>query len=541
MKIVVAPDSFKECLSADKVARAMARGVLDQLPDAEVVERPMADGGEGTLEALLASLGGKKVRRTVTGPLGDKVKSCFGWVDSEKLAIVEMARASGLDLVPSKKRNPLKTTTRGTGELIRAALEKGAETVLVTIGGSATVDGGTGMAAALGYRLLDDQGNDLPDGGGALGRLMKIDASTAHPRLSEVDVRVACDVDNVLCGKRGAAAVYGPQKGATPEMVKRLDAGLQLLAEVIHRDLGVRVMDLAGAGAAGGLGAGLVAFCGAGLASGVDLVADAVGLDDALHEADLVLTGEGQLDGTSGDGKVPGGVARRGAARGVPVVAVCGSAGSGADDLLKRGLASYFSICPGPVPEQQAIDDAANLIRSTTRRIVSLYLAGVNRPRSTTGKVLGLEALVEQLKVHRKQGRRIAWTNGCFDILHPGHILYLGQARRTADMLVVGLNSDASVRRNKGEGRPVNDQDHRGAVLSELDSVDYVTVFDDDSPIELIRALQPDVYVKGGDYTIDTINQQERHLVESYGGRIVLTDAVRGTSTTGIIDRIKKG
>ncbi len=268
-KIVIAPDSFKECLAAEEVASAMAEGVRAAAPEAEVVCVPMADGGEGTVRALVAATGGTLHRATVTGPLGEPVEAEFGILGDATTAVIEMAAASGLPLVPPDRRDPAKTTTFGTGALIRAALDLGAGRLLLGIGGSATVDGGAGMAQALGIALLDEDGQSIGRGGGELERLARIDVSNRDPGLDDTVCEVACDVDNPLVGPHGAARVYGPQKGATPQMVKRLDANLAHLAEVVERDLGVNIRDLPGAGAAGGLGAGLVAFLGATLRPGV--------------------------------------------------------------------------------------------------------------------------------------------------------------------------------------------------------------------------------------------------------------------------------
>ncbi|HUW55917.1 MAG TPA: glycerate kinase [Planctomycetota bacterium] len=386
MKIVVAPDSFKECLAAREVAAALARGVRDILPDAEVVSVPMADGGEGTVEALVDATDGGYVERDVTGPMGRKVRARFGVLGDGTTAVIEMASASGLPLVAPGERNPLTATTFGTGELISAALDHDVRKVLIGIGGSATVDGGAGMAEALGVRLLDADGNDLAPGGGTLGRLARIDVSGLDPRVRSVTVEVACDVDNPLTGETGAARVYGPQKGATPEQVDVLDAALGRLAEVIERDLGVTVASLPGSGAAGGLGAGLVAFLGATLRPGVDMVVDAVGLAATVTGADLVITGEGRLDRQSAFGKTPVGVAQTAKKLGIPVVAIVGAVGEGAHEVLTHGIDAFFSIQDGPATLEETFRDAPALLRRTAEHVTRLFLLGrAGRPLKPPG------------------------------------------------------------------------------------------------------------------------------------------------------------
>lgn len=376
MKIVVAPDSFKENLSARDVAEAIAAGVRDAAPGAEVVCVPMADGGEGTVEALVDATSGRLVEREVTAPLGDKRRARFGILGDGATAVIEMASASGLPLVPPERRNPLLTTTFGTGELIAAALEAGVEKILIGIGGSATVDGGAGMAGALGVRLLDAGGSDVPPGGGGLARLDRIDVSGIHPRVADVSVEVACDVENPLTGATGAARVYGPQKGATPEQVEILDAALGRLAEVIRRDLGVDVASIPGSGAAGGLGAGLVAFLAAVLRGGVDMVVEAVRLDEKMKGASLVITAEGRLDRQSAFGKTPIGVAAAAKKLGLPVVALAGSVGEGAREVLDRGIDAFFSIAPGPMSLDESFRRAPELLRRTAAHVMRLHLIG---------------------------------------------------------------------------------------------------------------------------------------------------------------------
>ncbi|MBM4039254.1 MAG: glycerate kinase [Planctomycetes bacterium] len=374
MKIVIAPDSFKECLAAEEVAEAMARGVRGALPEAEVVCVPMADGGEGTVRALVAATGGELRRARVTGPLGEPVEAEFGLFGDGRTAVIEMAAASGLPLVPPDRRDPTKTTTYGTGELIAAALGLGVECLILGIGGSATVDGGAGMAQALGARLLDAEGKPIGWGGGDLGRLATIDLSAMDPRLRGVACDVACDVTNPLTGPSGAAAVYGPQKGATPEMVELLDANLAHFARVAERDLGVAVRDVPGSGAAGGLGAGLMAFLGARLRPGVELVIQAVGLERKLRGAGLVLVGEGRMDAQTAYGKVPVGVARLARRMGIPAVAIVGSLGEGYEAVHAEGIVACFTILDRPMALQEAVRRARELIEATAEEVLLLFL-----------------------------------------------------------------------------------------------------------------------------------------------------------------------
>ena len=315
----------------------------------------------------------------VTGPLGEPVIARFGLLGDGRTAVLEMAAASGLVLVPPEKRNPLVTTTRGTGELLLAAIAAGARRVVIGIGGSATNDGGAGLGQALGFRLLDDQDRDLEPGGGNLDRLARIDRSTRRSELDGVEIAVACDVTNTLCGPRGASAVYGPQKGATPGMVEVLDQNLAHFAAIVERDLGVAIKDLPGSGAAGGLGGGLVAFAGGKLEPGVELIIDAVKLAERLENADLCLTGEGAIDAQSAFGKTAVGVAQLARSLHCPTLALAGSIGPGARAVLDHGIDAYFSICPGPLSLEQAIDQAGLLLERAAEQAVRGFLAGQHR------------------------------------------------------------------------------------------------------------------------------------------------------------------
>ncbi|MEH3024100.1 MAG: glycerate kinase [Pseudomonas oryzihabitans] len=373
MKIVIAPDSFKESLSAAGVARALARGLRQALPDAELIECPLGDGGEGTLDAVLAATSGEGRRARVTGPLGEPVTARWGWLTEQRTAFVEMASASGLELVSRARRDVLAATSRGTGELLRAALDAGAERLVLAIGGSATNDGGAGLLQALGVRLLDAQGRDLGPGGAALVDLASIDLAGLHPRLAEVEVIIAADVDNPLCGPQGASQVFGPQKGASPEQVRQLDAALAHFATITAATLTRDVRERPGAGAAGGVGFAALAFLQATFRPGIEVVAELVGLEAALSGADLALTGEGRLDGQTLRGKTPAGVLRLARRHEVPVVAVAGSLGEGYEALYERGLAAAFSLVPGPLSLDEALARAETLLERTARDIGRLW------------------------------------------------------------------------------------------------------------------------------------------------------------------------
>lgn len=384
MKIVVAPDSFKECLSAAAVAQAIGEGLQAAWASAgprdeplEIVPVPMADGGEGTVETVLAAGGGERRIVTVTGPLGQKAQASYGLLADGKTAVIEMASAAGLHLVPLENRDPTKTTTYGVGEVILAALDAGARKVLIGIGGSSTTDGGTGCAQTLGWRFLDEVGQEIrePMAGGLLARVRRIDRGSVDPRLAVTEILVACDVDNPLTGPQGSAAIYGPQKGATPEMVRLLDEGLVHLAGLIRRDLGTDVERMPGAGAAGGLGAGLVAFCGARICRGIESVAQTVDLAGKVVGADLVITGEGRLDSQSLRGKVIWGVASVASRFGVPTVAIAGQVSSSQEDWSSL-LAGWLCIIDRPMPLQQALVEAPRLLRNAGEQVLRLYLLG---------------------------------------------------------------------------------------------------------------------------------------------------------------------
>ena len=362
--VVVAPDSFKGSLSAVQAAEAMERGVLDAWPDSRVVKIPIADGGEGTVEALVTATCGRYQTCTVRGPLGRPVEARWGVLGDGRTAVVEMAAASGLTLVPEGRRDPRIASTFGTGQLIRAVLDAGFRHLVIGIGGSATNDGGSGMAKALGVRLLDGRGDTLPEGGAALSRLASVDLSRVDPRLAATEILVACDVDNPLTGPRGASAVYGPQKGATPAVVAELDAALERYAAVSSGATGRDVAGLPGAGAAGGLGAGLLLFTPARLVPGIDLVLDSTRFDDQVRGARLVVVGEGRTDHQTAMGKAPVGVARVASRHGVPVLLVSGSLGPGAEEVLAHGIGRIVQASPPEMPLQEAMARAAELLQA---------------------------------------------------------------------------------------------------------------------------------------------------------------------------------
>jgi len=375
LRIVIAPNAFKGSLSALDAAEAIAEGVRAAAPDADLLLVPIADGGDGTVDALVAATQGERRTLQVRGPLGDPVDAGYGLIDAGSTAVIEMAKAAGLALVPAAKRDPRITTTYGVGELLQRAYEEGARRFIVGIGGSATNDGGAGMAQALGYDLLDENGHELPPGGLALKRLARIQVGGAHANWKQAQVDVACDVTNPLTGPSGASAVYGPQKGATPEMVAELDAALKRFAEIIRRDLGVDVEHLPGAGAAGGLGAGLVAFTGARLRPGAEMVMEALRLDERLSGAGLVVTGEGRIDSqTARFGKGPAAVARHARQAGIPVIAIGGSIANESElRLLFDGLEATVVE---PCSLDEAIAQARPLLVAASTRVMRLLLAG---------------------------------------------------------------------------------------------------------------------------------------------------------------------
>ncbi|CAH5853169.1 glycerate kinase [Klebsiella aerogenes] len=379
MKIVIAPDSYKESLSALDVATAIETGFREIYPHAEYVKVPVADGGEGTVEAMVAATQGHIVQVSVTGPLGEPVNAFYGLSGDMRCAYIEMAAASGLESVPPTRRNPLLTTSWGTGELIRHALDAGVSQIIIGIGGSATNDGGAGMAQALGAKLLSAGQQQIAPGGGALETLARIDLSELDPRLADCRIDVACDVTNPLTGPQGASAVFGPQKGATAAMIERLDRGLQHFAQIIDRDLDIDVLNLEGGGAAGGMGAALYAFCGANLRPGIEIVTDALGLAELVADADLVITGEGRIDSQTIHGKVPVGVAKVAKRFNVPVIGIAGSLTADVGVVHQHGLDAVFSVLYSVCTLEEALANAAANVRMTARNVAAVLEMGGKR------------------------------------------------------------------------------------------------------------------------------------------------------------------
>ncbi|MDP4088300.1 MAG: glycerate kinase [Bacillota bacterium] len=370
--IVLAPDSFKESMTAKEACEAMERGIKKVNDKITCIHVPMADGGEGTMQSLVDATEGNIYSLMVVGPLGNEVEAQYGILGDNETGIMEMASASGIHLVPAEKRNPLITTTYGTGQLIRACLEHGVKRLLIGIGGSATNDGGAGVVQALGGRLLDCDGKELSYGGGELGKLARIDMTCFDTRLKDVIVEVACDVTNPLCGERGASNVFGPQKGATPEMIKVLDESLKHYACLIKEQLGKDVLEVPGAGAAGGLGAGLMAFVNGSLKKGIEMVIEYSGLEEKVKNADMVWTGEGSIDFQTQYGKTPLGVAMVAKKYNKPVIALAGRVGEDIDVLYEKGIDSIFGIMKGVTPLEEALARGRENIEKTAENIIRL-------------------------------------------------------------------------------------------------------------------------------------------------------------------------
>ncbi|GAB6928921.1 glycerate kinase [Paenibacillus sp. JCM 10914] len=366
---LLAPDSFKESMTAKEVCIAMEAGLRKAFPEANYVHVPMADGGEGTVQSLVDATSGQLVEKEVIGPLGQVVTAKYGMMGDGVTAAIEMASASGIHLVTKETKNPLVTTTYGTGQLIKECLDQGIKKIIIGIGGSATNDGGAGMAEALGAKFLDAKGSALPRGGGSLGRLASIDISGLDPRLADVQIIVACDVTNPLCGETGASHVFGPQKGATPEMVLALDANLENYADVVKEQLGKDIRDIPGAGAAGGLGAGLLIFTQATLQRGIDIVIEYTGLRNKLADADYCFTGEGGMDFQTKFGKTPYGVAKAAKLESKKVIALAGYIGEGAEVLHEEGIDAIFGIVPGAAAIEQLLADGPTNVARTCENI----------------------------------------------------------------------------------------------------------------------------------------------------------------------------
>lgn len=373
MKIIIAPDSFKESLSASAVADAIERGLRRALPDAEYVKLPIADGGEGTVDALINATAGQLIFVPVTGPMGRPVNGFFGLLGDGKTAVIEVAAACGLQWVAPQERDPLIATSYGVGELIRAALDREVDKIIIGLGGSATNEGGIGMLQALGCRCTTAGGDEVSWGAGGLDQLAEIDCSGLDPRLAGVTFQLACDVNNTLLGEQGATAVFGPQKGVTAHTALRIENNLARVASVLRGRSGTDIASLKGGGAAGGMGATLQGILGADISSGIDLVLNTLNFDEQVRGADLVITGEGRLDAQTSRGKGPAGVISRAHAHGCPCIALAGSLGSGYEALYALGLRSAFSLVPGIISYERALREAAALLESTAFNIASLW------------------------------------------------------------------------------------------------------------------------------------------------------------------------
>lgn len=370
MKVVIAPDSFKGSLSAKDVADAIEKGFKKVDSSIEVVKVPMADGGEGTVESLVDATNGNLVYATVRNPLFREIEAFYGILGDGETAIIEMASASGLPLIAAEERNPLVTSTYGTGQLIMDAVEKGCKKIIMGLGGSATNDGGMGMANALGIKFLDSKGCELPLGGGSLDKLKTIEMSGLNPKLRDIEFVAACDVSNPLCGQEGATRVFGPQKGATPEQVESLERNLLIYGKVLETTTGKAVIDCPGAGAAGGLGAAILAFLNANLKSGIDIVVETTELEKKMHDADLVVTGEGTIDYQTAFGKTPCGVAELAKKYEIPVIVIAGGIGKDAHTLYDKGIDCIHTIVNKPMSLDDAIQNAPSLIEDVSERII---------------------------------------------------------------------------------------------------------------------------------------------------------------------------
>lgn len=375
MRVVIAPDSFKECLSAADVAAAIASGVRQALPQADIACVPMADGGEGSLDAVLDATQGERRQIDALNANGMPCQANWAWLGDGK-AFIEMAAAAGLEQIPPAERKPLQASSYGVGQLIQAAVQAGARHIVLGLGGSATNDAGAGLLQALGARLLDEQGNELPAGGAALQKLARIQLHDLDPRLNDVQFEIAVDVDNPLCGPKGASAIFGPQKGASADDVAVLDAALAHFADVCARHCGKDERDIPGMGAAGGLGFAIKTCFNASFRPGVELMAELSGLAAAMQGADLVFTGEGRMDAQTLLGKTPAGVARYARRDGIPVIAIVGSLGEGYEALYQAGITAAFSLAPGPISLEQAYEQASEYLRQRAGDCTRAWLAG---------------------------------------------------------------------------------------------------------------------------------------------------------------------
>ena len=375
MKVVIAPDSYKGSLTAMEVANCIEEGIKRYNKNIEVVKVPMADGGEGTVQALVDATGGRIINLKVCDPLLREVDSFYGILGDGNTAIIEMAAASGINLLDRNELNPLITSTYGTGQIINDAIERGCKNIIVGIGGSGTNDGGAGMLRALGIRFLNEEGRDIQEGGAALKELHSIDKKNFNKRISKCNIKVACDVDNPLCGLNGASHVFGPQKGASKEDIELLDEALNQYAKIIKNEFNIDVLNIPGSGAAGGSGAAFLAI-GSKLERGIDIVINETNLQTMIESADIVFTGEGRIDFQTKFGKAPYGVAKEAKKNGLPVIAICGEIGEGYDELYNHGFTSIFSIVNKPMTLEESIKDSKKLIRDVSERIVRVICEG---------------------------------------------------------------------------------------------------------------------------------------------------------------------
>ena len=374
MKVVIAIDSLKGSLSSMEAGMAIKDGILAAKPDAEVIVKPLADGGEGTTDALIEGMNGERIDLTVTGPMHTPVDAYYGYLKDTNTAVMEMASAAGITLVPDSEKNPLLATSYGVGEMINDAIQRGCRNFIIGIGGSVTNDGGIGMLKALGVRFLDENGEDAGEGGQALAKVARIDVSGMNPLLKECHIQVACDVNNPLCGENGSTYVYGPQKGVTEDMKKTLDEAMAHFARVTSETLENDYMNIPGAGAAGGLGYAFLAYTGAALTPGIELLLDAVGLEEELSGADVVVTGEGRLDFQTAMGKAPVGVARLAKKYNAKVIAFAGSVTKEATACNKEGIDAFFPILRGVCTLAEAMDPVAarNNMTATVEQVFRL-------------------------------------------------------------------------------------------------------------------------------------------------------------------------
>ena len=376
MKIMIAPDSFKGSLTAIEVADAIELGVKETFPEANIVKVPMADGGDGTVRCLVNATGGEILKEKVVGPLGNEVLASYGVLGDKKTAVIEMAEASGLTLVPEKQRNPLITTTYGTGQLIKAVLDQGCRKMIIGIGGSATNDGGAGMVQALGAKLLDKDGEEIGFGGGELKKVFRIDTKYLDKRLSNTKVLIASDVSNPLCGPKGASRIYGSQKGATPKIIEELDESLAHFAEIVKRDLNKDIKDIPGAGAAGGLGASLMAFLNAELKPGIEIIIEIVKLEQSIKDADLVITGEGKIDSQTIYGKAPIGVAKIAKKYNIPVIAIAALIEGDGQFLQAYGIDTLIKVSEPPMSLTELGSNKVLLIKNSIKQFMMAVKTG---------------------------------------------------------------------------------------------------------------------------------------------------------------------